>query len=192
MCNLYRLTTTAEAMRDLFRAMEGEAPNLPPALDIYPGHAAPVVLREDQGRRLARMTWGVPPPPGVARPITNVRNLASPFWRPMLGQAHRALVPVSAFAEWKEHPDLATGRKRKIWFQLRSAPLFAFAGLWRLAEGEPRFAFLTCPPNATVGAVHPKAMPVLLSGALPEAWLEGEDARAFQKPWPDEDMMTLS
>lgn len=189
MCNLYRLTTSAQAIRQLFEAMAGETPNLPPALDIYPGHAAPVVVADGGTRSLSRMAWGVPPPPGVARPITNVRNLASPFWRPLLGVAHRALVPASAFAEWTDRPDPETGRKRKVWFALHSAPLFAFAGLWRMAQGEPRFAFLTCPPNATVGAVHPKAMPVLLSGERADAWLAGEEAAGFQQPWPDADMV---
>ncbi|AIQ89598.1 protein of unassigned function [Methylobacterium oryzae CBMB20] len=40
------------------------------------------------------------------------------------------------------------------------------------AEGEGRredlFAFLTIEPNAEVGAVHPKAMPVILT--KPEGW----------------------
>lgn len=190
MCNLYRLTTTTEAIRDLFRAMEGDVPNLPEAIDIYPGHAAPVVVQEGGRRLLARMHWGLPPPPGGARAVTNVRNLESPFWRPLLGAPHRALVPASAFAEWTERPEPATGRKRKVWFALRDQSLFAFAGLWRLAETVPRFAFLTCPPNATVGAIHPKAMPVLLSGAAADAWLEGADARAFQTPFPGEEMVT--
>lgn len=188
MCNLYRLTTTTEAIRGLFRAMEGDAPNLPPRADVYPDHAAPVILATATGRALARMRWGMPPPPGVARPVTNIRNLASPFWRPLLGGGHRCLVPASAFAEWSAAPDPATGRKAKHWFALRSTPLFAFAGLWRSTADGPRFAFLTCQPNATVAAVHPKAMPVLLAGELADQWLAGADARTLQRPWPDDDM----
>jgi putative SOS response-associated peptidase YedK len=190
MCNLYRLTTTTEAIRDLFRAMEGESPNLPSLAEFYPDRLAPVIVETPTGRALARMTWGVPPPPGIARPVTNIRNLTSPFWRPLLGGAHRCLVPASAFAEWGATPDPATGRKAKHWFALRSAPLFAFAGLWRTTGDGARFAFLTCPPNAAVAAVHPRAMPVLLAGTLADQWLDGTDARALQRPWPDEDMMT--
>lgn len=190
MCNLYRLTTTAQAIRDLFRAIEGEAPNLPPVAEHYPQRPAPVVVATHAGRALARMTWGVPPP-GATRPVTNVRNLASPFWRPLLAAPHRCLVPASAFAEWSATPDPATGRKAKHWFALRSAPLFAFAGLFRQADGGPRFAILTCEPNPTVAAVHPRAMPVLLTGALADRWLAGADAVAFQQPWPDDDMIAL-
>lgn len=45
-------------------------------------------------------------------------------------------------------------------------------GVGLCAEGEGRredlFAFLTIEPNAEVGAVHPKAMPVILT--KPEGW----------------------
>ncbi|WP_448581734.1 SOS response-associated peptidase [Thermaurantiacus sp.] len=190
MCNLYRLTTTTDAIRDLFRALEGESPNLPPLGEHYPDRPAPVIVATPTGRALARMTWGIPPPPGVARPITNIRNLASPFWQPLLAKEHRCLVPASAFAEWSATPDPATARKRKHWFALRSAPLFAFAGVFGPSQTGPRFAFLTCAPNAAVAAVHPKAMPVVLTGALADRWLAGADARLLQQPWPDEDMMT--
>jgi putative SOS response-associated peptidase YedK len=41
----------------------------------------------------------------------------------------------------------------------------------KLKEGEVTaelFAFLTCPPNADVAPIHPKAMPVILT--RPEEW----------------------
>jgi len=188
MCNLYRLTTTAEAMRALFR-LAGPVPDLPARLDLYPGRPAPVVRLREESRQLTPMTWGVPPPPGVARPITNIRNLESPFWRPMLGAANRCLVPVTAFAEWSAAPDPATGRKRRHWFELPSLPLFAFAGLFRGAGDGQAFAFLTTAPNARVAAVHPRAMPAILGAQDFAPWLDGAPAQAFQRPWPDADMI---
>ncbi len=51
-------------------------------------------------RRLDLMRWGIPLP-RTGKPVTNVRNLASPFWRSMLkSPARRCLVPVTDFCEW--------------------------------------------------------------------------------------------
>ena len=54
-------------------------------------------------------------------------------------------------------------------------PLMVFAGIWttwtstrKVKEGEVNadlYGFLTCEPNAEVAAVHPKAMPVILTTA---------------------------
>jgi putative SOS response-associated peptidase YedK len=61
-----------------------------------------------------------------------------------------------------------------IWFALDDRrPLACFAGIWtnwtsvrKIKEGETTndlYAFLTTDPNAEVGAIHPKAMPVILT-----------------------------
>ncbi|MCS6987303.1 MAG: SOS response-associated peptidase [Sphingomonadaceae bacterium] len=189
MCNLYRLSTPGQAVRSWFRVVGG--PDEGWSADVYPGRLAPVVVADAAGRGLRLMRWGIPPPAGLAKPVTNVRNLSSPFWRPLLGKDRRCLVPASAFAEWSRAPDPATGRKRRHWVALRSSALFAFAGLWWPGPDGPRFAFLTCPANAVVAEVHPQAMPVILGEGDGEAWLLGAEARAFQRPWPADDMVRL-
>ena len=76
--------------------------------------------------------------------------------------------------------------------------MFAFAGLWRpeSRDGEgPFMAFLTCDSNEIVGAIHPKAMPVMLRpGADVERWLSAEraDACALARPFADTDMRIMS
>ena len=193
MCNLYRMTAGAQAIAQLFRA-DAAGRNLPALEEIYPDSAAPVVVADGAARRLEMMRWGWPPFREIKRPITNVRNLASPLWRSALADpARRCLVPVTAFSEWSAAPDPQTGRKRKHWFDVlpcsrEDDPLFAFAGLWRPAEDGPRFAFLTCAPNETVGRVHPKAMPVILRPGDPcDRWLsaDGAGAAAMQVPLGD-------
>jgi putative SOS response-associated peptidase YedK len=183
MCNLYRMTSNPQAIAQLFAPVATGGMNLPPLYEIFPDHAAPVVIAgEAPGapRRLEMLRWGWPPFGEVRRPVTNIRNLASPMWRSALADpARRCLVPVTEFSEWSAAPDPATGRKRKHWFALKDQPLFAFAGLWRPAEGGARFAFLTCEANGVVGPVHPKAMPVILKdAAAADRWLGADAAGA--------------
>ncbi|MEO7563877.1 MAG: SOS response-associated peptidase family protein [Sphingomicrobium sp.] len=203
MCNLYSMTATVDELRRLFGAFDGDRDNLQPFAEIYPGHSAPVLRRDEGGGlRLERMTWGFPGPAAAGgRPVTNVRNLDSPFWRGALGDpARRCIVPVTSFCEWSAEPDPTTRRKIKHWFGLHedAHPLFAFAGIWRPASEEreegPYMAFLTCAANQLVGAVHPKAMPVMLRpGADVEKWLSAErvDACALAVPFADTDMRRM-
>ncbi|MCM8557345.1 SOS response-associated peptidase family protein [Sphingomicrobium sp. GRR-S6-50] len=192
------MTASVDEMKALFGAFEGDRSNLPAQAEIYPKYEAPVLRREDGGLVLDRMSWGFPGPKAAGgRPVTNVRNLSSPFWRSALANPERrCLVPVTRFSEWSQKPDPETGRKVKHWFGLEGDgdPLFAFAGIWRpgdeASEGASYMAFLTCEPNALVGAVHPKAMPVMLHSEDYDQWLGGEteEATALAVPYPAEKM----
>lgn len=121
--------------------------------------------------------------------VTNVRNLASPFWRSMLATpAQRCLVPFSRFAE----PKAGAGRE-EWWFTLPDQPVAAFAGIWRDTEHGRCYAFLTCEPNELVAPLHPKAMPVILDRGDYEQWLSGDydDACALARPY-DADAMVVA
>jgi putative SOS response-associated peptidase YedK len=78
------------------------------------------------------------------------------------------VVPFNSFSEFNK----AEGGD--VWFALdQNRPLACFAGVWanwtsvrKVKEGETNkdiYAFLTTEPNAEVGAIHPKAMPVVLT-----------------------------
>ena len=124
---------------------------------------------------------------------TNIRNVNSKHWTRWLGVEHRCVVPFTSFSEFNK----AAGGD--IWFAFdESRPLAAFAGIWtkwtsvrKVREGETTndlFGFLTTEPNAEVGAVHPKAMPVILrTTAEIEVWMTAppEDALKLQRPLPD-------
>lgn len=184
MCNLYRMRKAAAELARLFGPLSGALPNLPDYDDIYPNREAPVIRRAEGGNLIERMTWGWPPFGQIKRPITNVRNLDSKFWKSALADpSRRCLVPVTSFCEWEGEK----GHMRKVWFGLADREVFAFAGIWRPTEDGPRMAFLTCEPNETVGAVHPKAMPVILRQEDEADWLTADlaIARALAKPYED-------
>ena len=162
MCNLYRLDVSADILGDVFSAEVGADPWT--GGYVAPGRPAPVIVRQDNRvRAIVPRLWGVPPPPKGDKPITNIRNLESPFWIGTLRHVGaRCLVPVTCFQEWGGR----AGARTQHWFSVPSQPVFAFAGICRDSE-VPSFAFLTTQANPLVAKVHPKAMPVILP---PEDW----------------------
>lgn len=203
MCNLYSVTKGQQAIRDFTRAVHDRTGNLPPLPGVFPDYGAPIVRNGPEGRELVMARWGMPSPafalqgrktdPGV----TNVRNVKSPHWRRWLGPENRCVVPFTSFAEPEPQPD---GSRPPAWFAFdETRPLAFFAGIhcvgWKsvrkVKEGEVTadlFAFLTCDPNKEVGAIHPKAMPVILR--TPEeidAWMTtpADEALKMQRPLPD-------
>jgi putative SOS response-associated peptidase YedK len=65
-------------------------------------------------------------------------------------------------------------------------------------EGETTndiFAFLTTEPNAEVGAIHPKAMPVILTTSDEvETWMTApaDEALALQRPLPNRSLRIVA
>ncbi|WP_349236473.1 SOS response-associated peptidase family protein [Devosia sp. MC521] len=139
---------------------------------------------------------------------TNVRNIYDPLkntwnrhWARWMGEANRCVVPFTSFSEFDSRVG-SDGRKiGDTWFALNpSRSLAFFAGIWtggwsgvrKLKTGVEvdldLFAFLTCEPNDIVGAVHPKAMPVILTEVEEiEMWLTApkEVAIQLQRPLPN-------
>ena len=210
MCNLYSVTKGQTAIRDLFDAMDDKTGNLPPMPGVFPDYSAPIVrMTADETRELALARWGMPSPTfalkgkKVDRGVTNIRNTKSPHWRRWLSPSSRCLVPFTSFSEPGRS---ANGKSEPVWFALSAdRPLAFFAGVWtqwtstrKVAEGEVTcdlFGFLTTDANEEVGAVHPKAMPVILTEASDwEKWMTEQWASvsSLQRPLPNDTLKIVA
>lgn len=196
MCNLYSMTKSREAAVAYTRAMRDRTSNQPPLPAIFPDQMAPVVGTSKEGlREMVMMRWGFPPAGGGKQPVTNVRNLNSPYWRGWLEQPRfRCLVPATSFVEYTD-----TSPKVAHWFALDDErPLFCFAGIWRPWTGvrgkedgtHLLFSILTTEANDLVSPIHAKAMPVMLTGDDLETWMTGslDEATTLARPYPADRM----
>jgi len=195
------MTTNHEAILRLFKVSHNRASAMAPQRAIFPGGAAPVVRRADDGaREVLPLSWGfvLLMKDKAPKRVTNFRDdkIGSSFWSGSVRE-RRCLVPVTSFSEPK-------GKKPAIWhwFALsEERPPFAFAGIWRGYKGPIRkdgdlveietFSFMTTKPNALVATVHPARMPVMLVGEeAQDCWLDGsqEDALSLVQSYPADAM----
>lgn len=203
MCNLYRLRVRRWELDEYYATADATRQEVDLAKDyVAPGKPGFIVRDENGARLVEEMTWGWPNPRG-GKPVVNVRNYASPFWRSALANPpRRCLVPFTQFQEWTMIPDPATGKKAPHWFAVPSRPIGTLAGIWRPSDAGPLFAFLTTGYSGSddpdverasanshiVGAIHPKAIPVILHDEDFDRWLQApvDDALALATAFPSQ------
>jgi putative SOS response-associated peptidase YedK len=203
-CNLYNIKVTRLEFNAYFQATDDvrDEPTVEKPYVAAPrpgalGSPGYIVREKEDQRVLSVMRWGFPRPDGKA--VVNVRNYTSPFWIGALkNPARRCLVPFTSFQEWSVEPDPVTGKKTPFWFSLPASPIAAFAGLWRPTGSGGVYAFLTSgyegdPAVHVVGAIHPKACPVILHPEDYNRWLHApvDEALTLASPFPSQLMAVV-
>jgi putative SOS response-associated peptidase YedK len=191
MCGRYLLTSPVEALRQLL--LFEERPNLMPRYNVAPTQDVPIVrLRQDGGRELTMVRWGLVPHWAKDLAIGNrmINARAETVERlPAFRDAYRerrCLVPADGFFEWRKE-----GRLRQpLLIRRKDRAPFAFAGLWsrwRQPDGAilRSMTIVTCPANELVAPVHDR-MPVILDPDDFGAWLDPRtvDGRTLLRPCP--------
>ncbi|MCL6252197.1 SOS response-associated peptidase [Altererythrobacter sp. KTW20L] len=193
MCNLYRLTNSADEVAQFFVAIAQDMRVLPGNVpeEVYPGYAG-LVVTEDSVRP---MVWGFPlaltgakGQPLKPKPVNNARTdkLSGPFWSASF-RSRRCLIPVSAFAEAEGEK----GSKTRCWFSLPDAPVMAIAGLWRpTAEWGEAYTMVMTSANETIACLHDR-MPVILPPHSWQQWLAGDPHQALSLCYPYAGLITV-
>jgi putative SOS response-associated peptidase YedK len=176
MCGRYLITSSPEAIRNLFRY--AEEPDFPPRYNVAPTQPVPVVRLVNGARSFALMRWGLIPgwvkEPNAFSLLINARGETvgdKPAFRNAI-RYRRCLFPADGFYEWKSEG----GRKRPFCIRPRDGKPIAFAGLWETWAGPngeevDTACIVTTAANSTLAPLHDR-MPVVIAPDAFDFWLD--------------------
>ncbi|SDX11123.1 Putative SOS response-associated peptidase YedK [Marininema mesophilum] len=188
MCGRFTLTANLKEIVERFQVEEHGIEAHLPRYNIAPSQEVPVILMEEEQRKLVSMRWGLIPrwakDPSIGNRLINARSESltqKPAFRRSF-QRYRCLVPADSFYEWKK----VDGTKQPMRIMFTSGELFAFAGLWdcwteESGESYQSFTIITTQANEMVQEIHER-MPVILHLAEEAAWLDPD--------WGDPDLLS--
>ncbi|WP_066254638.1 SOS response-associated peptidase [Neobacillus drentensis] len=180
MCGRFTLTATFEEIIDHFDiAAFLEEENYAPSYNIAPSQAVLAVINDGKSNRMGFLKWGLVPPwakdPAIGHKMINARAETlseKPSFRTAF-KKKRCLVIADSFYEWKRHEDKS---KTPMRIKLKSADLFAMAGIWeawKSPEGKTLYtcSVITTGPNELMKDIHDR-MPVILKPEDEKTWLD--------------------
>ncbi len=200
MCGRFALVSSAEELLQRFGVgafadMDGD--QLARRWNAAPSQQLATIYVNHEGTKgLGPMRWGFMPPWG--RPKDRPGGLINARGETLAEKASfraafretRAIVPATAFYEWKKAP----GGGEPWAFAMEDHRPFGIAALWGMSKDEDddapqrACALITVAPNPLVTPIHAR-MPAILSPEDYEAWLDPdrkdpEDLTRLLKPFP--------
>ena len=181
MCGRFAFYSPAEATAALFGATG--TLDLDPRYNIAPTqNVAAVRNREDDGRELVALRWGLVPfwarDPSIGNRMINARAetvAEKPAFRAAY-RRRRCLVLADGFYEWRREGTL----KIPWYIALAREEPFAFAGLWEnwqskiSDESIQSTTLITTAADEFMSNLHHR-MPVILRSETADRWLAGDD-----------------
>lgn len=180
MCGRFTLTATFKEIIDRFDiAAFLEEENYAPSYNIAPSQAVLAVINDGKSNRMGFLKWGLVPPwakdSAIGHKMINARAETlseKPSFRTAF-KKKRCLVIADSFYEWKRHEDKS---KTPMRIKLKSADLFAMAGIWeawKSPEGKTLYtcSVITTGPNELMKDIHDR-MPVILKPEDEKTWLD--------------------
>jgi putative SOS response-associated peptidase YedK len=181
-CGRYTQLRSWSDLVRLYRITANQTPlNLQPRYNIAPTQDVPVVrcAREDGGRELVLMRWGLAPfwakDVAVGYKTINARAetiAEKPAFRHAFGQ-RRCLIVADGLYEWAKTP---AGRKQPYFISVASDQPFAFAGLWESWDSPDGERIQSCTiavtrANQMLRPIHDR-MPTILAADHFDSWLD--------------------
>jgi len=179
MCGRYTQTAAFDelALRFGITVEDTGLEDLPPRYNVAPSQSVPIVVAHNGGRQLVMAKWGFHPvwmKTSTPAPLNaRAETVATSRMFQVAVRRHRCLVPADGFYEWKRVP--GQRRKQPYYLRLKCGGLFAFAGLYTLADaqaGAPATCtIVTTTPNDLVASIHNR-MPVILDPDEEDRWTD--------------------
>lgn len=184
MCGRVRIKATKKELEEAFDVEVEE--EFPTRYNLAPTEVMPVILLEGERRVMRTMRWGFVTEKSL---LINARS-ESVAQRPAFSESfrhRRALVPVSAFYEWRRK-----GKMRQPFsIEMLDGEPFAIAAIWEPAADSDRVCLLTTESNELVASIHDR-MPVIVGREDYARWLEPKtpipEIKNLLLPFPEQRM----
>lgn len=194
MCYHFAIKATADKVTKRFNADFDFTILLGPE-QVYNGftHPQTPVISNIQPEKISLFHWGLIP--DWAKDISIRKNTLNARIETIREKSafkdavnNRCLVLASSFYEWQW---LSKDGKNKLKYEIKSAEqdIFAFAGIWNEWTDEqsgeilPTYSIVTLEANELMATIHntKKRMPLVLTKATEQAWLQGISIEEIQQ-----------